>query len=175
MTGGFSGYSSVSKSFAAGGGGEYTGSTMVFVQPAAPTGWVQNTTYNDYTLRVVSGTASTGGTANFSSVFTSITPGGTTETAVLGGVTDATTLSTATLPSHTHTYTSQGVYQTGSSVAPLVNRSPFSQSYNSSDMISPAAGQSHEHPAGNPVSTTFFGSPVNMTVKYVDCILAVRT
>lgn len=175
VTGGFAGYSAMSRSFAAGGGGEYTGSTMVFIQAAAPTGWVQNTSYDDYTLRITSGSAGTGGTANFSSVFTTVTPTGTTAVATLGAATDATTIAAPTLPGHTHTYTSQGGYFTGSSTAPLVNRSPFTQSMTSSGPTSPVTGQSHIHPAGNTITTSFSGSSFNMSVKYIDCILATRT
>ena len=68
--GGFSGYHTISRSLAAAtGASEYFGSTMVFVQAAAPTGWTQVTTYNDYALRIVSGATGTGGSVNFSSVF----------------------------------------------------------------------------------------------------------
>jgi hypothetical protein len=42
---------------------------MLFVQTAAPTGWTKSTTHNDKALRVVSGTASTGGSTAFSTVF----------------------------------------------------------------------------------------------------------
>lgn len=174
MTGGFSGYASVSRSFAT-GGGEYTNSTMVFVQAAAPTGWVQNTSFNDYALRVVSGTAGSGGSVNFSSVFTSVTPTGTTSPATLGASTDATALTTTTIPSHSHTYTSNGPYLQGSTTAPLVNRSALANNVTSSDVVSPTRGQPHSHPAGNTITTSFIGTSIPMAVKYVDCILATRS
>lgn len=47
------------------------GTLMLFQQTAAPTGWVKVTTHNNKALRVVSGTASFGGSTGFSSVFTS--------------------------------------------------------------------------------------------------------
>lgn len=56
FSGGFAGYSSMNK--AGGGTDEYTGSTMVFLQTSAPTGWTQVTSYDDYQLRVVSGDVS---------------------------------------------------------------------------------------------------------------------
>ncbi|MDO8706436.1 MAG: hypothetical protein Q7J84_15965 [Sulfuricaulis sp.] len=46
-----------------------SGTAMLFVQTAAPTGWTKSTTHNDKVLRVVSGTASSGGTTAFTSVF----------------------------------------------------------------------------------------------------------
>jgi len=45
------------------------GTLMVFQQTAAPTGWTKQTTHDDKALRVVSGTASSGGTSAFSTVF----------------------------------------------------------------------------------------------------------
>lgn len=48
---------------------------MIFVQTSAPTGWTKVTTTNNAALRLVSGSASTGGTADFTSVFASRTIG----------------------------------------------------------------------------------------------------
>jgi hypothetical protein len=48
-----------------------SGTVMLFVQTAAPTGWTKSTTNNDKALRVVSGTASTGGTVAFTTAFAS--------------------------------------------------------------------------------------------------------
>lgn len=42
---------------------------MLFQQTAAPTGWTKATTHNDKALRLVSGTASSGGSSPFSTVF----------------------------------------------------------------------------------------------------------
>jgi hypothetical protein len=55
-----------------------------FVQTAAPTGWTKSITHNNKALRIVSGTVSTGGTTDFTSVFTSRT------------------IATTNLPAHTH-------------------------------------------------------------------------
>jgi hypothetical protein len=46
---------------------------MLFAQTAAPTGWTKSVTDNDKALRLVSGTASSGGTTPFSSVLASRT------------------------------------------------------------------------------------------------------
>jgi hypothetical protein len=70
-------------------GGFAPGTVMLFVQTAAPTGWTKSTTHDNKALRVVSGSVTTGGTQNF--------------TAVLNGNVGATTLTTAQMPSHTHT------------------------------------------------------------------------
>jgi hypothetical protein len=95
-----------------------TGTKMLFAQTAAPTGWTKDTTnYNDYALRVVTGTASSGGTVNFTTAFASqavsgtnanttatnnsYTPSGSVGVSVSGSV-GSTTLDTSTLPSHNH-------------------------------------------------------------------------
>ena len=71
-----------------------TGTRMSFQQTSAPTGWTKDTTaaINDSILRLVTGTASSGGTTAFST-WSAVT------------ATGATTLSTAQIPSHTHSYT----------------------------------------------------------------------
>lgn len=66
-----------------------SGTVMLFVQTAAPTGWTKSTTHNDKALRVVSGTASSGGTYTFSSTFAN-------------GNAGATTLSLSQTPGHYH-------------------------------------------------------------------------
>ena len=43
-----------------------TGTKMTFQQTAAPTGFTKATTYNDYSMRIVSGAVSTGGSVAFS-------------------------------------------------------------------------------------------------------------
>lgn len=45
------------------------GTKMLFVQSAAPSGWTKDTDQNDKVLRIVSGTAGSGGTLAFSTVF----------------------------------------------------------------------------------------------------------
>ena len=66
-----------------------SGTPMLFQQTAAPTGWTKQVTHNDKALRVVSGTASSGGSIAFSTVFAKT-------------ATDATTLTTTTMPAHSH-------------------------------------------------------------------------
>lgn len=76
-----------------------SGSVTNFYQAAAPTGWTQIATMNDYAMRIVSGSGgTTGGTTAFSTVFSNQTP--TINTSGLSA--GATTLSTAQMPSHTH-------------------------------------------------------------------------
>jgi microcystin-dependent protein len=94
-----------------------TGTAMLFAQTAAPTGWTKSTTHDNKALRVVSGTASSGGTVNFTTAFASKavagTIGNTTATNIAttatniavtaGGTVNNTTLTVTQIPSHTHT------------------------------------------------------------------------
>lgn len=62
-----------------------TGTTMIFNQTTAPTGWTKNVSIDNSALRLVSGTATTGGSANFSTVFTSRTPTGNNSSSSISG------------------------------------------------------------------------------------------
>ena len=73
-----------------GGGGVPSGTKQLFVQTAAPTGWTKDTTHNNKALRIVSGTAGSGGSDAFTTTFGS------------GKTTAAHTLTTGEIPIHTH-------------------------------------------------------------------------
>jgi hypothetical protein len=73
-----------------------SGTVMLFVQTAAPTGWTKVTTHNDKALRVVSGTVSTGGTSAFSTAFAARTSAGTVATNQATTATGSTGNTTAT-------------------------------------------------------------------------------
>jgi hypothetical protein len=95
--------------FQAAGGGFASGTVMLFAQTAAPTGWTKNTTTGDNSaLRVVTGTASTGGTVGFTTAFASQTPTGSVAISTVSGSAGATTLTTPQIPSHNHTIATAG-------------------------------------------------------------------
>lgn len=73
-----------------------SGTVMLFVQTAAPTGWTKSTTHNDKMLRIVSGTVSSGGSVGVSTAWSSV---------ALSGTVAGHTLTSAEMPSHTHTGT----------------------------------------------------------------------
>jgi hypothetical protein len=83
--------------FQAAAGGFPAGTRMSFQQTTAPTGWTKDTTaaINDSMLRLVTGSASSGGTTAFST-WSAVT------------TTGATTLDTTQIPSHTHLYSVYG-------------------------------------------------------------------
>lgn len=134
------------------------GTLMLFQQTAAPTGWTKQTTHNDKALRVVSGTASSGGTSAFTTVFTNQTPTITTS----GLSAAATTLSTAQMPSHNHSYTTS-VYD-----------QEYVLGYNTSGQAtggtsgSTGGGGSHTHS----ISGSATSSAITLNVQYVDLIIA---
>lgn len=82
-----------------------SGSTCVFVQTSAPTGWTKLTTHNDKSLRVVNGTAGSGGTVAFSSVFGSIRQ-------LTGTIGSTTATNQNTTTSATVTYTGDSIAAT---------------------------------------------------------------
>jgi len=136
------------------------GSVVLFYQAAAPTGWTQVTTLNDYDLRLVSGTGGgTGGTTAYSTVFANQTPTITTSGLSAG----ATTLSTAQIPSHLHgisIYT--GCCGSGTSISSVAG--PGGGTFNSN---SAGGGGSHTHTiAGSATS-----SVITLNVRYANIIL----
>ncbi len=145
-----------------------TGTLMLFQQTAAPTGWTKQTTHNDKSLRVVSGTASSGGTTAFTSVFTSRTPSGSVSGSNSGGGVDATTLAVTQIPSHTHTYSR---YRTFGGLGP-------GSQFNLREFIDTGTGAtggsgSHGHGFTPPSwSGSFTGTALDFAVQYVDLIIA---
>lgn len=81
-----------------------SGTIMLFQQTSAPTGWTKITTHNNKALRVVSGTASSGGSVAFTTAFASQAVSGTISSETAGGSISGTALTTAQLPAHTHTF-----------------------------------------------------------------------
>lgn len=156
------------------GPNEYTNATMVFLQAAAPTGWTKNTTYDDYALRITSGNVSAGGNITFSNTFTSrpVTGTITSTTFSVGN----TTLTVDQIPAHSHTvidYLASPTIMNSSSPTTLVSRfsQPITDMQPGTSNVS--AQHSHTQPTAN--CSTFAGSALNMSVKYVDSLLATYT
>lgn len=130
-----------------------SGTKMLFQQTSAPTGWTKDTTHNDKALRVVSGTASSGGSTAFSSVFASRTPAGT-----VGN----TTLTQAQLAAHVH---STGFLQNSNTATTgAANRlgAAGSTVFIASDSVGLNSGHNH----------SFTGTAMDFAVQYVDLIIA---
>lgn len=138
-----------------------SGSVMLFYQSAAPTGWTQVTSLNDYSLRLVSGTGgTTGGTTAFSTVFANQTP--TISVNVSGLSAGATTLSTAQMPSHTHSF--------GVGYAPCTNGGYGTQQQSGTSTTgSTGGGGSHTHSIAG--SATGSSSAITLNVLYANVII----
>lgn len=173
-----------------------SGTAMLFVQTTAPTGWTKSTTHDNKALRVVSGTASSGGSVAFTTAFAS--------QAVSGTVGD-TTLTTSQIPSHTHSGTTDSRSLTGTfgfcddnsttmgvrvrTATGVFSGVDFTASYVSSSGV-PASqtyqgdvsmDASHTHTfttggtgGGGSHNHSFSGTAINLAVQYVDVIIATK-
>jgi hypothetical protein len=135
-----------------------SGTAMLFAQTSAPVGWTKSTTHNNKALRVVSGTASSGGTVEFTTAFAS--------QSVSGTVGD-TTLTTAQIPSHTHPVTVNQQSSTDNHrVSGFSARSSASDGSFTPSTNAAGGGGSHNH--------SFSGTAINLAVQYVDVIIATK-
>ena len=148
-----------------------SGTAMLFAQTAAPTGWTKSTTHNNKALRVVSGAASSGGSVDFTTAFSS--------QAVSGTVGD-TTLTTSQIPSHSHFVAISGTSGTPISSSNTLtssgNQDPSGyQNYALSGGAGTATlGNSSSTGGGTSHTHTFTGTAINLAVSYVDVIIATK-
>jgi trimeric autotransporter adhesin len=140
-------------SWATAGGGFPAGTLMLFQQTSAPTGWTKQTTHDNKALRVVSGSASSGGSVAFTTAFAS---------QGVSGTVGSTTLSTSQIPSHTHTGTFTGGGCSGGNPW-----SPLTDATSQLNTGATGGGGSHNH--------SFSGTAINLAVSYVDLIIASKT
>ena len=162
------------------------GTAMLFAQTTAPTGWTKSTTHDNKALRVVSGTASSGGSVAFTTAFAS--------QAVTGTVASY-TLTTSDIPVHNHSASSsvsdpghfhtQQVYS-GANVNPGSTANFYGLSGNNATS-GPSAQTTLTSTTGVTVSTSIgntgsggghshgFSAPsINLAVQYVDVIIATK-
>jgi hypothetical protein len=130
-----------------------SGTAMLFVQTAAPTGWTKSTTHDNKALRVVSGAASSGGTTGFTSVFTSRT------------------ITTANMPVHTHGITDPGhTHQVAFKIA-AGGPGSYEEIQNS-----PSTGYylTSSSTTGITVNNAGSGTAMDFAVQYVDVIICTK-
>jgi hypothetical protein len=169
-----------SNSFASGASEFAAGTVLLFQQTSAPTGWTKSTTHNDKALRVVSGSASSGGSVAFTTAFASQAVSGSV------GTSGATTLTSGQIPNHYHQVFTTGFAGTlgiqvksGSGDS---NQYAYTDSPDVPQYSTPAGsgsgtfanndnggGGSHTHTGG-----TFTGTAINLAVQYVDVIIATK-
>jgi len=163
-----------------------SGTKMLFQQSSAPTGWAKDTTHNDKALRVVNGTAGTGGSVAFETAFASQTPAGTLSITI-----SDTTLDDTHMPDHFHylvantsstntgtlTSTNQirrGGFQeltTHNEEAYNLGGSSTSATIGKSSTVGNTNPESHTHGID---TASFIGSAMNLDVSYVDIIIATK-
>jgi microcystin-dependent protein len=154
-----------------------SGTLMLFAQSTAPTGWTKSTTHNNKALRVVSGTASSGGNAAFTTAFASYTPSGNVSVAgsvSVSGSIGSTTLSINQIPSHSHSIS--GSFPNGD----WGNSGRASTNFGGGSSFSTGnagGGGSHNHSHNlsgslNINSSSFSGTAKDLAVQYVDVIIA---
>jgi hypothetical protein len=164
----------------------YASATMVFIQGTAPTGWVKDTSDNDYTLRCVTGAASSGGVLGFATVMTTRTLTGSLN---ISGSVGPKTLTVSEMATHTHVISpitnnpyivspTTGVLGSGTAGLTRILSPGFYTGSMAPNPTSPGvtAGTAHAHPENSPNLTnpTTFAT-VDLRVKYVEAILATRT
>jgi hypothetical protein len=172
-----------------------TGTAMLFQQTSAPTGWTKSTTHNDKALRVVSGTASSGGTTAMSTALGTPSVSGTVgisgapavgNLAVsMSGNIASTTLSVNTMPSHNHglRYYNNFGGSTHTENKPTTNAS--GTGVNNSVILNKGNSGAHGH--SHNLSGTLNGAPsvgnlagslssatAAINVQYVDIIIATK-
>lgn len=123
-----------------------SGTAMLFIQAAAPTGWTKSTTLNDYALRIVSGSGGgTGGSVAFSTALGA------------SGTSGATTLSTGQMPAHTHSISGSYRYNMVTSIVSIGS----DQTGQTADTNSTGGGNSHTH-------------SLSINVNYIDAIICTK-
>ena len=136
-----------------------SGTVMLFVQTAAPTGWTKGTTHDNKALRVVSGSVSTGGSSGFTTAFGTPSVSGS-----LSGTVGATTLTITQIPSHSHT--------AGAAVTTYNGNAFDARNTSASGAATSSAGGggSHDHSFSGSLSS----ATASINVAYVDVIIATK-
>lgn len=139
-----------------------SGTKCLFVQTAAPTGWTKDTTHNNKALRIVSGTASSGGSLAFTTAFSA--------TRSLSGTVGNTTLNSTQIPAHTHTipmkYFSVPTDVGSLSCFVIPSEASFDGTTDETTDSNTGGGGSHTH--------SLSMTDLALDVQYVDVIIATK-
>lgn len=145
------------------------GTRMIFAQDTAPTGWTKDTTnYNEHALRVTTGTASTGGSVDFTSAFATPSVSGS-----FSGTVDGHTLTTSQIPSHTHGPGTGSYFvsaNSGNGSWSVGSEGSYTAALFSTATAAAGGGGSHSHTYSGSLSS---GSAA-INVKYLDVITATK-
>jgi hypothetical protein len=140
-----------------------SGTLMLFQQTAAPSGWTKQATHDNKALRVVTGTASSGGSTAFTSVFTSRT------------------ISQANLPSY-NLSTGSLTGSVGTTITNGTNQAVVTGGTGTSGWTSGGTGgsvtvslASGTVTFGGSIPSGGSGTAMDFAVQYVDLIIAAKT
>ena len=171
-----------------------SGTKMIFQQTSAPTGWTKVTSSGDNrALRVVSGSAGSGGSAAFTSAFSSqsvsgsIANGG-NNTNNGGNNTNNHTLSTSEMPSHRHIPGNRPIWDEAAGEYGTINNQGYvsypggryngSANYDLHYSNYTGSTGSHAHSISSHSHSidahnhSFSGSAIDLAVQYIDVIIA---
>jgi microcystin-dependent protein len=144
------------------------GTLALFQQTTAPTSWVKQTTHNDKTLRVVSGTAGSGGVTAFSSVFPSAATVPISSPVTVTGTVGNTTLTTPQIPAHSHPNSGSA----NSALRASINSPTLATARPAATTGSTGGGGSHTHSHSIGFS---LGNFLDLRVQYVDLIICSKS
>jgi len=154
------------------------GSLMLFQQSSAPTGWTKATAHDNKALRVVTGSASSGGSNTFAAAFNNnqTVSGTTSSTSVtITGSTASHTLTVDQIPSHDHREGSNSEFGTTSSTYTGATRNTGNANDGRNFQTeTTGGGQGHTHDVGSLAGgahTHTFSDTFNLDVQYVDVII----
>ena len=156
---------------------EYYGARKVFAQASAPPGWIKDTSLNDYSLRIVNSSVSfngTGGSVNFTSVFSPSVPTYKPVTGTWPYSMDPHTISTSEMEAHVHTSmpfagrTSKTNSPSSSPYKSLCNGTMTT--YPLTSMNSTGTGGGHIH--SGTIDSWNFSNTAAMDIRYLDVIIA---
>lgn len=132
-----------------------SGTTMLFVQASAPIGWTKSTSYDNYALRIVSGSGgATGGSVDFTTAFSNTTTG-------------ATTLSTSQLAAHAHK-----VLQAPNFSSALYNT--YTNTGNTQISLTLSGASSGNAGTDNTGGGSSHTHSLTLAVKYIDAIICTK-
>ena len=142
---------------------------MLFHQTSAPTGWTKqtNSSWNERALRVVTGSAGSGGSNNFTTAFNSSR--GTSGGSVHGHI-----LATNQIPGHSHSF-DNGFFAENNGNRANPNNIAGSNKGNDWDNNAFTFNDNTNNTGGNASHGHGFTNPsINLNVRYTDVIIATK-
>jgi hypothetical protein len=149
-----------------------SGTKMLFQQTSAPTGWTKDTTHDNKALRVVTGTASSGGSTAFTSVFAARTI---TADNLPVHTHAAGTLAAASAGDHTHQLSALADGTTTRGSGGTTRLEDLRDGAVGNDTATTTTNGAHTHTiTGNTGNNTTAASAMDFAVQYVDVVICTK-